>query len=115
MGRVREFFQRNRKWFAYECMEENSPSRQAEYPEALFQPELDKRVKPGDVVDMEVGKEETDRLILRDIPVGFGDPIAGIEDDIIFACLNEYRNRVAGGSIEPAIGAKEGDLHREKV
>jgi hypothetical protein len=72
-------------------------------------------METGDVIDMEMAEEEIDRFLLRDVPVGLGNPVAGIENDIIFACLDEYGDRVAGEGIEPSIGAKEGDLHVEKV
>ena len=95
MGRVREFLQRHREGLPDKCMEESRSSRHAEDLQSLFQPELDERVETGNMVDMEMGKKEKDRLLLRDVPVGLGDPVAGIEDDIIFACPDKYRDRVA--------------------
>jgi hypothetical protein len=92
-------------------MEKNRPSRPAEDLQSLFQPELDERVESGDMVNMEMRKKKVDRLLLRYVTVGLGDPIAGIENEVIFASLDKYRNCVAGGGIEPSIGAKECDLH----
>ena len=112
-GRVREFFQRYREWFPDECMEEGRSSRYAEDLQSLFQPELDERMETGDVVDMEMGKKEIDGLLLRDIPVCLGDPVAGIEDDIIFASLDKNRDRVAGGvSYHPLVPRKVTCIYR---
>jgi hypothetical protein len=72
-------------------------------------------METGNVVDMEMAEEKIHRFLLRDVPVGLGNPAAGIENDIIFACLDEYRDCVAGGGIEPSVGAKEGNLHIEGI
>jgi hypothetical protein len=115
MRRVRELLQRDRKWFPDKRMEENRSSRHTEDLQSLFQPELDEGVKTGDMVNMEMGKKEVDRLLLRDVTVGLGDPVAGIENEVIFACLDKYRNSVAGWGIEPSVGAKERNLHGEGI
>ena len=59
--------------------------------------------------------KEKDRFFLGDIPVGFGYAVPGIEDDIIVACLDKDRDRVAGSGIEPSVGTKEGDLHIQDI
>jgi hypothetical protein len=67
------------------------------------------------MVNMEMGKKKVDRLLLRYVTVCLGDPIACIEDEVIFACLDKYRNSVAGWGIEPSVGAKERNLHGEGI
>ena len=83
LGGVREIFQRYGEWFPCESIEECRSSRYAVDLQSLFQLELDKCMETGDVVDMEVGKKKIDGLFLRDVPVCLGDPVAGIEDNII--------------------------------
>jgi hypothetical protein len=72
-------------------------------------------VETGDMVDMEVAEKETDRFLLRDVTVCPGNSVSGIEDEVVFACLGEHGNRIAGLGIEPSVGTKEGDLHIQGV
>ena len=93
-------------------MEEGSTAREAVNLQALLQPELDERVESRDMVDVEMTEKEEDRLLLRDVPVGFGNPVARIEDDIVLIGLDEDGDGVSRGGVEPAVGTKEVDLHR---
>ena len=103
------------KWygerFPGKGVEDGSTAREAVDLQARLKPELDERVEPGDVVDVEMGKEEVDRLLLRDVPVGFGNPVARIEDDVELIGLDEDGDGVSRDGVEPAVGTKEGDLH----
>jgi len=92
-------------------VEEGSATREAIDPHASLKPELDERVEPGDVVDVEMAEEQKDRLLLRDVPVGFGNPVARIEDDVELIGLDEDGDGVSRDGVEPAVGTKEGDLH----
>jgi hypothetical protein len=113
--RVREFCERDGERFPGKGVEEGSTAREAVDRQAFLKPELDEDMEPGNMVDVEMGKEEEDRLLLRDVPVRFGNTVAGIEDDVKLFRLDKDRGGVTGGGIEPAIGAKEGHLHGTRV
>ena len=48
-----------------------------------MEPELDQRVKTGDMIDVKMADEKENRLILGYIPVSFCDPVSRVEDDVI--------------------------------
>jgi hypothetical protein len=111
LHRVRELAKRDGERLTDKGLEEGRTARHAIDLQALLQPELDQYVEAGYMVDMEMGKEEKDRLFLRNVPVGLRNPVTGVEDKVIVPCLHQYGNRIAGRSIEPAVRTKEGDLH----
>src|SRR5512145_387653 len=81
----------------------------------LLQLELDERMEPGDMVDVEVAEEKKDRLILRYVLISLRNPVTGIKDNIIIPGPDQDRDGIAGRGIEPAIGTKECHLHGYRV
>lgn len=76
-----------------------------------LQPELDQRMQPGDMIDVEMADEDEDRFLLRDVPVCFCNPVPRIEDNIVLARPDKDRGRISRRGVVPSVGAKECHLH----
>jgi len=62
-----------------------------------------------------MAEEEEGGLLLVNIPVCFGDPVAGIKNDIPVIGLDQHRAGVPRKGVIPPVGAEKCDVHLDLI
>jgi len=67
------------------------------------------------MVKVTMAEEEDGGLPLVDIPVGLGDPVAGIKNDVPVIGLDQHRAGVPRKGVVPAVGPEKRDVHLDLI
>jgi hypothetical protein len=75
--------ERDRKWLGDKCVQEFFTSCLHADIQSLTEPEFDKGMESGYVIDVEMADEEENRFLLGYVPIGFRNTVSSVEDDVI--------------------------------
>ena len=80
----------------------------------LLEPEFVQYMKSANMLHMEMTQEEIDGFVRIHIAIQFVNPVASVEDNVIFLCVNKHARRVAGFGVIPTIRPKKNHFHCRK-